>query len=172
MLSLWDRRQQEAGAELKRLVAARGAEPTEKREEPRFRKSPAVKPTMSEGKLKTQAGGARPSRHPKLLAWVDEVAALCQPANITWCDGSPEEYRELCGRMVASGTLIRLNPEKRPNSFLARSDPRDVARMDDRTFICSPGKDQAGATNNCVNPREMKARLQSQFSGQLRGRRK
>ena len=112
----------------------------------------------------------RPPGHPKLLAWVDEVARLCQPARITWCNGSVEEYQELCAAMVASGTLLRLNREKRPNSFLARSDPRDVARVENRTFICSASKDEAGPTNNWINPREMKRRLNSLFSGAMRGR--
>ena len=131
---------------------------------------PAVRRNTRGAELKTAAVGIRPTGHPKLLAWVDEVARLCEPASITWCNGSSEEYQQLCGGMVESGTLIRLNPEKRPNSFLARSDLRDVARVEDRTFICSVSKDEAGPTNNWVNPREMKARLNTLFSGSMRGR--
>ncbi len=109
-------------------------------------------------------------QHPQLLAWVEEMAQLCRPARVHWCDGSETEANALCDQMVAAGTLTRLDPVKRPNSFLARSHPSDVARVEDRTFICSRTKDEAGPTNHWAEPAEMKARARVLFQGCMAGR--
>jgi phosphoenolpyruvate carboxykinase (GTP) len=106
----------------------------------------------------------------KLLAWVDDFEALCKPDNVHWVDGSQEENDELCELMVKGGSYTRLNPEKRPNSYLCRSHPSDVARVENRTFICSKNKEDAGITNNWMDADEMKGVLRGQFDGCMRGR--
>ncbi|HEY3175987.1 MAG TPA: phosphoenolpyruvate carboxykinase (GTP) [Candidatus Polarisedimenticolia bacterium] len=105
-----------------------------------------------------------------LLAWVREMAGLCQPDHVHWCDGSEQEFDAVCRQMVESGTFIRLNEKIRPNSFLSRSDPSDVARVEDRTFICCRNPDNAGPTNNWVDPVEMKKTLRGLFAGCMKGR--
>src|SRR5580765_5645281 len=103
------------------------------------------------------------NRH--LLRWIEKMRDLAKPAAIHWVDGSQEEYDLLCGQMVQSGTFQKLNEDLWPGCFYARSDPNDVARVEQRTFVCSLSKDSAGPTNNWVNPYEMRARLKSLFKG-------
>lgn len=109
-------------------------------------------------------------RHNDLKAWVKQTADLCKPDQLRWCDGSKAEYDEMCNLLVEKGTFIRLNEEKRPNSFACFSDPSDVARVEDRTFICSRRKEDAGPTNNWVDPREMKQTLNKLLDGCMKGR--
>ena len=105
-----------------------------------------------------------------LLKWLDKMIEMCDPKEVRWCDGSDQEWEELCRLMISQGSMIELNQEKRPNSFLVRSDPRDVARVESRTFICSYGKGDAGATNNWEEPRKMRAKLKRLFKGAMEGR--
>ena len=111
-----------------------------------------------------------PAGHESLLAWVGDAVALCEPDDVHWCDGSTEEYERLCVRLVEAGTFERLSDERRPNAFLARSHPDDVARVEDRTFICSESPRDAGPTNNWRDPDEMRALLRERFRGVMRGR--
>ncbi len=110
------------------------------------------------------------TRNHKLIAWVNEAVKLCKPDAVHWCDGSKEENDKLCNKLVENGTFIKLNEDKRPGSYLCRSDPGDVARVEDRTFVCSASSEDAGPTNNWVEPAEMKEQLKKLFAGCMRGR--
>ncbi len=110
------------------------------------------------------------TRNEKLVSWVEKMAELCQPDSVHWCDGSKEENDALCDLLVKKGTFIKLNEKKRPNSYLARSNPSDVARVESRTFICSEREIDAGPTNNWANPKEMREKLNSLFKGCMKGR--
>ena len=110
------------------------------------------------------------TRNIALLKWLDKMVDMCQPESVHWCDGSDAEWDQLCGQMIEKGSMIRLDEKKRPNSFLVRSDPRDVARVESRTFICSYGKEDAGPTNNWEEPRKMRAKLKRLFKGCMEGR--
>ncbi|HEY5779645.1 MAG TPA: hypothetical protein VIT00_12955, partial [Terrimicrobiaceae bacterium] len=110
------------------------------------------------------------TKNKHLLKWIEKMASLTQPHSIHWVDGSQEEYEALCAQMVAGGTFIKLNEQLWPGCFYAKSDPSDVARVEDRTFICSLSKDNAGPTNNWVDPYEMRRKLKQLFAGCMRGR--
>ena len=122
------------------------------------------------GRMIETATSSKPTANARLLAWVADVAALTEPDRVHWCDGSQEEYDELCELLVEAGTFERLDPERLPGCFLARSDPADVARVEDRTFVCSERWEDAGPTNHWRPPGEMRALLNELLAGAMRGR--
>jgi phosphoenolpyruvate carboxykinase (GTP) len=109
-------------------------------------------------------------KHSQLRAWIESMIELCTPENIHLCDGSQAEFDTICAEMVTKGTFIKLNEKLRPGSYLCRSNPADVARVEDRTFICSKREEDAGATNNWMDPEKMKTKLRSDFRGVMSGR--
>ena len=111
-----------------------------------------------------------PTRNRALIEWVEEVASRTQPDDVHWCDGSAEEYDALARVLVEAGTFERLSDAKRPNSYLALSDPSDVARVEDQTYICSEQEDDAGPTNNWADPGQMREKVEDLFEGSMRGR--
>jgi phosphoenolpyruvate carboxykinase (GTP) len=127
-----------------------------------------IKP--NENRTTLQATSKALTKNEGLLNWVEEMAALTQPDAIHWVDGSQEEYDALCAQMVESGTFIKLNQDLWPGCYYAKSDPGDVARVEDRTYICSLSKQSAGPTNNWVDPSEMRHKLKTLFDGCMRGR--